>query len=530
MLEKIEVAGGEPILRYVLKNGKCITDQDACIKLDMLDKEHPYTPKENSTGYTWDEMGLADLFMLLYKDKLLYCKEAKSWYVYDGKRWAQDLGNLQANEKMKEFFSLMFIYCDELKETEVTKAYTKTVHKFSTKTYREKILKDASSVSPVCVQLFDRNPYLLNCQNGTIDLRRVKFLPHQSTDYITQLANFSFSSAGDIDYIPEDQFEIKQRIDLHCPRWEQFIAEVTEHDKDKAKYLQTALGYSILGTSREECMFILWGKTTRNGKSTLLNAIQNLLGDYATGTPLDLICKSGGSKDLNSASPVLANLQGKRIAIMSESEEHGKLDESKVKTLTGGEEIACRRLYEAPFTYLPQFTMWLSCNDLPSAYDNSLFSSGRLKVIEFTRHFEPEEQDKTLKDYFRTEKAKTGIFYWLLTGCFRYLKEGLKEPPAIQEKVKEYQEDNDLILQFIGQCCEQRFGAYVKSSELFSAYRNWCSDNGYFAGTIRTFNKNVKLYLGDKNWHLGMSRYVVYDNIKLKDLNRPISFNLDKEN
>lgn len=92
-----------------------------------------------------------------------------------------------------------------------------------------------------------------------------------------------------------------------CARWEQFIKEVTQNDKDKADYLQRALGYSILGTSKEECMFILHGKTTRNGKSTMLDAIQHLLGDYSTVTPVELICRGDRAKNAEAASPVLAS-------------------------------------------------------------------------------------------------------------------------------------------------------------------------------------------------------------------------------
>ena len=138
-------------------------------------------------------------------------------------------------------------------------------------------------------------------------------------------------------------------------------------------------------------MFILHGKTTRNGKSTLLNTIETMLGDYAKVAPVGMICRGDRQKDAEAASPTLAGLKGKRFVTMSESNEYGKLDEEKIKQFTGGEEISARALYQSAITFKPQFTLWLSCNDLPMVTDKSLFASERIKVIEFNRHFSPAE-------------------------------------------------------------------------------------------------------------------------------------------
>ena len=197
---------------------------------------------------------------------------------------------------------------------------------------------------------------------------------------------------------------------IRCERWEQFIDEVTQGDRDKADFLQRALGYSILGTSKEECMFVLHGKTTRNGKSTLLDAVHHLLGDYATVAPVELICRSDRTKNAEAPTSTLASLKGRRFVTMAESDSAGRLDESAIKQFTGGEDLKARELYQSAFTFKPQFTLWLSCNDLPAVRDKSLFASDRIRVIEFNRHFKDEEQDKGLKDYFESEEAMPGIF------------------------------------------------------------------------------------------------------------------------
>jgi len=304
--------------------------------------------------------------------------------------------------------------------------------------------------------------------------------------------------------------------DARCRRWEKFVAEVTCNDEDKADYLQKALGYSMLGMANEECMFILHGKTTRNGKSTMLAAVEHLLGDYSTDAPVKLICKNGVSKDAEAPSPVLASLKGKRFVTMSESEDAGKLDESVIKQLTGGESITARNLYEAAIRYTPQFTLWLSCNDLPTVKDKSLFASDRVRVIEFNRHFTEAEQDKNLKNEFQTQEAMQGIFAWLVAGYFKYKRFGLKMSPAMRKVVNQYEKDNDLILQFLEQKCDKSAEKSVRAKSLFDAYKIWCKSNGYFTCSAKAFYAGINQH---PEWYVSrrtLDGYPVYDGLFLK--------------
>ena len=360
-------------------------------------------------------------------------------------------------------------------------------------------MKDAASVLPIASAEFDANPYLINCKNGTFDLEKMEFREHDWRDFLTMQTNFNYTLQ-----------------DARCRRWEKFIAEVTCNDEDKADYLQKALGYSMLGMANEECMFILHGKTTRNGKSTMLSAIHHLLGDYASVSPVSIICKAERSKNAEAANPMLASLKGKRFVTMAESNQYGKLDEETIKQLTGGEEIKARNLYETATTFLPQFTLWLSCNDLPSVNDKSLFASDRVRVIEFNRHFKEEEQDKNLKNEFQTQEAMQGIFSWLVAGYFKYKRFGLKMSPAMRKVVNQYERDNDLCLQFLEERCEQAEGVNTRSKSLFDAYKIWCKSNGYFACSAKRFNADMEAH---PEWHGGKvvyQGYPVYKNLRLK--------------
>ena len=460
---------------FQLSNGRYITSPELSRKMEYIKKVHPETSsQEDSTPYSWDENGMADLFSECYKEDTRYCPEAKSWYTYEDGRWQKDVGSLLISSKIKEFVRLMALYCGEIRDDEDRKKYMAFVGKMGDRRFRERLMKDAADCMRINASEFDNHPYLINCRNGTYDLEKMEFKEHDWKDFLTMQTNFSY-----------------EVTDTDCKRWDQFIDEVTQGDKEKADYLQRALGYSILGTSKEECMFILHGKTTRNGKSTLLDAIQHLLGDYATVSPVELICKSGREKDANAPSPTLAKLKGKRFVTMSESDSSGKLDEAVIKQYTGGEEITARELHQSPITFKPQFTLWLSCNDLPSVRDKSLFASERIKVIEFNRHFSDKEQDKNLKDYFTTPEAMKGIFTWLKSGCMKYKRFGLTMTENMQKVIKQYAKDNDLILQFLEEKCERSEDDSIMGKTLYDNYKSWCRSNGYYSCTNRKFHAEV---------------------------------------
>lgn len=368
-------------------------DEDLSEKMYTIKSYHPEKADEYSSGFEWSEMGMANLFGILYNREARYCTEHKSWYTYFEGAWRKDEGAILVSEKIKDFVRLMILYCGEIVGDETRKSYTSFVNKMGDRRMRDRILKDATGELRISATDFDADPYLINCLNGTYSLRDFSFREAKWDDFLTMQTNFRHTV----------------RRDIRCERWEQFIDEVTQNDKDKADFLQRSLGYSILGMSNEECMFILHGKTTRNGKSTMLSAIHHLLGDYASVSPVSIICKAERSKNAEAANPMLASLKGKRFVTMAESNQYGKLDEETIKQLTGGEEIKARNLYETATTFLPQFTLWLSCNDLPTVSDKSLFASDRVRVIEFNRHFTEAEQDKNLKNEFQTQEAMQGI-------------------------------------------------------------------------------------------------------------------------
>lgn len=462
---------------FQLRNGQCIMDEEISRKMQFIVDHHPETSHQiDATAYSWDESGLAELFAQCYENDTRYCPETKCWFTYNSGAWRKDVGALLVAEKIKEFYRLLALYCGEIHNEERRTEYMKFIMKMGDRRFRDRLMKDAQSVNPIRASQFDSNPYLVNCKNGTYDLRTLTFREPDWRDYLTMQTNFNYTLQ-----------------ETHCERWEEFVSEVTCGDSFKAEYIQKSLGYSMLGQANEECMFILYGKTTRNGKSTMLSAIHHLLGDYASVSPVSIICRSDRSKDAEAANPMLASLQGKRFVTMAESNQYGKLDEEVIKQLTGGEEIKARNLYEEAKTFLPQFTLWLSCNDLPSVSDRSLFASDRVRVIEFSRHFTEQEQDKGLKMEFQTEEAMQGIFTWLLEGYCKYKQFGLRMNESMQRVVRQYEKDNDLVLQFLEEKCEKSEES-IRAKVLYDTYKIWCKSNGYFVCSAKRFNAELEAH------------------------------------
>lgn len=462
---------------YTLKCGNGVEIVKDPVEAAVLACIAECKPENTRIGdYSWDTIGMSELFAKCYKDRLRYCDRAGFWYVYDGSRWKEDSGKngVKISATVMQFIRLLGKYSYQFIGDNSKTAFIEKVSTFVRGQFRDRLIKDAAPQLNVEPQRFDSSAYLLNCTNGTYDLRTGEFRESRADDFITQKTNCIGSSTP-----------------LSFPRWERFINEVCENDKEKAAYLQRALGYSIFGKSNEECMFILYGKSTRNGKSTLLETLHYVLGDYADTAPVDLICKGGKLKSVENASPILAKLKGKRFVTMSEAEQNGKIDESVLKQYTGGEAITARPLYQKPFEFVPQFTLWLSCNDLPRVEDSSIFASERIRVIEFNRHFSNAEQNKNLKTEFRTPNAASAILQWLIAGYLEYKQNGLKEPASVKAATKRYEKDSNVILTFLDENYKPDSAGVVSTRELYNRYSNWCRVNGYTPASKNAFSREL---------------------------------------
>lgn len=442
--------------------------------LSSLDQLKPDTNPRYRTG----DIGNGALFADVFKSRARFGFENKKWYVYDGRRWKKDPNSLAVMELCKQLADALMHYATSLPEDEHSKQYIAEVTKWRNRSKRETILKDAASVHPVMMNEFDNDPYLFNCQNGTLNLKTGEFHQHTPHDMITMLAGVAYNPTA------------------RCVRWERFISEIMQSDAEKALFLQKALGYALTGDTTQECFFVLYGATTRNGKGTTMETFKHLMGEYgAAASPQTVAQKK--NQDSRAPSEDIARLAGKRFVNLSEPDQAMVLSSATVKTLTGNDTINARFLHEGSFEFVPQFKLFINTNHLPRVTDPTVFSSGRVKVIPFERHFEPEEQDKTLKQTLAQPNELSGILNWCVEGFRKMQAEGLNPPACVLEATGSYQHSNSKIALFFDDRMTLDPQGETAMETLYIVYSDWCRHNGFMVTNRQNFNTEIERYCGD---------------------------------
>ena len=408
--------------------------------------------------YETSDKGFGRLFADVFKDKHRYNPSRKDFMRYDGKRWIDDIEGLSARASAKVLSDALVRYAVNV-DTEGK--YLKAVAALCNIRNRNNMLQDSKDVYFFSNEQLDVNDYLLNLQNGTLDLSRNEpvFLSHSPDMLLSKICNAEYDPAAD------------------CKEWKKFLLEIMRDDKEKILYLQKIAGLSLTGTTEQETCFILYGSTTRNGKSTFCETLIHLLGDYAvTMKPESLAVRQ--NLDSRTASGDIARLAGCRFCNASEPPKRMLFDTALLKSLLGRDSITARHLYQRETTFIPKFKLVINTNFLPTITDDTVFSSGRINVISFDRHFEPQEQDKDLKNRLRDKQELSGILNWCIEGLQLYRKEGLKPPAAVQTATDTYRTDSDKVGNFINECLAKT-GRNSKAKDVYEAYTKWCDDNGY---------------------------------------------------
>lgn len=422
------------------------------------------------SNYETNDKGFGALFAEIFKDKHRYNASKKDFMAYDGKRWVDDTEGLSARSDAKVLSDALLAYGSSTGNSD----YLKSVSSLCSLRSRNNMLQDSRDVYYFSNEDLDTNDYLLNVQNGTVDLSEdtPKFLKHSPDMLLSKICNANYDPAAS------------------CKEWEKFLFEIMQGDKEKIKYLQKIAGLSLTGNTQEETCFILYGSTTRNGKSTFCETLIHLLGDYAlTMKPESLAVKQ--NVDSRQASGDIARLAGCRFCNASEPPKRMLFDTALLKSLLGRDSITARHLHQREFSFIPKFKLVINTNYLPTITDDTVFTSGRINVISFDRHFEPEEQDKHLKDKLRQESELSGILNWCIDGLRMYRKEGLKPPAAVQQATETYRTDSDKIGNFIKECLTKT-GKNSSIKSIYEIYSTWCSDNGYGTESKGNFISEIK--------------------------------------
>ncbi|MGE0841163.1 DNA primase family protein, partial [Pseudonocardia sp.] len=322
---------------------------------------------------------------------------------------------------------------------------------------------------------FDRNPLLLNVTNGTLDLSDVTFRPADPADMLTKSAGTSYDA------------------DAQAPEFHEFIRSVLPDDETRW-YTQKLLGMSLRGDAKHQVFAVFTG-TGRNGKGVLVKLVSKVLGDYATTVSKGILLQ-GGKEDHKTE---LMSFKGRRVCLAQELDRDSKWDVAAVKSLTGGDDITGRYMYQDESTFAPTHTLVMTSNHKPAVPDGETAFWMRYREVPFTVSFEGRE-DTGLERRI-AENELPGVLNWLLDGLRGYIEEGLEMPAQVQHATESAREDSDPLLQFIRDTYEvtRNPSDTVLTGELLNTYTEWRRDNVTAPTiTLRTMRKRVLAVVGSE--------------------------------
>jgi putative DNA primase/helicase len=427
------------------------------------------------------DAGNAELFASQNADELRYDHVRRCWFRWNGHIWMRDK-DLYIMRRAKGVARCRMENALGLPESDDRAKEIKWALS-SEGTYRLKaLLEQAKATEPLTDsgEDWDSDPYLLAVKNGVIDLRKGTLRAGRPEDRITLQSQVPFDPSAT------------------CPRWEQFLHEILGGDEEVIRFVQRALGYCLTGATTEQCLFLCYGDGS-NGKSTFLNVIAYILGlgEYAHNLPFSAF-------EIKSRSAIpndVAALVGKRFVTAVETGEAQRLNEARVKALTGSDPVTARFLFADYFTFQPVAKFWLAFNHKPVVEDDSYGFWRRIRLIPFTQIFEESRKDKQLEAKLREEAP--GILAWMVRGCLEWQEKGLGLPRAVEEATLEYRSESDLLNEFIEECCVLASELCVSSASLWDEYEKWARGQGQSSLQRRAFAGRVQRLNGVKLGRLG---------------------------
>lgn len=441
-------------------------------KISIGNKKVSTTPSnETIRNYSFDDMGNAQRFVDLFGDNIRYCYTDKKWMYYDGRKWCIDnmgavhrMADKSVNAMKAELKN--YVKSDEESGGDMEKEFRKHMKQSRSNRSKNAMLNEVQHYVPILPAQLDRYKMALNTPDGVINLKTGELKPHSYSHYFTKITAVEYSNTAD------------------CHLWLKFLDDIFNGDKDLIRYVQKAVGYSLTGSTAEQCAFFLYG-TGKNGKSTFIDVIRDVFGDYAANIqPETIMVRNSQSSAINSD---IARLKGARLVTSVEPNEGVRINEGLLKQLTGDDTVTARKLYAEEFEFKPEFKLWMATNHKPIIRGTDTGIWRRIHMIPFTVQIPNEKVDKKLK--YKLKAEMTGIFKWCVDGCLLWQKEGLKMPRAVLESVNEYRREMDVISAFVEDMCVE--SGSVQASTLYAVYAKWAEENHEYRMSATKFGVEV---------------------------------------
>lgn len=463
--------------------------------VNAIEEIHDRQVDENDLNDTGNAQRLIDRF----GDILQFNVDNGKWVIWNSKYWQTDIYNNVKNfaEIIAEEFKQQALMTDY---NENRKMIYRNVKRILSSAGKTAMLKEAEHISgiPVTNSNFDEQPHLLNFEDGVVDLRTGDIQSHDKDLMLSKYVPHSITSE-------------------QPTRWLTFLNEIFEGDQDIIDYVHKVAGYTLTGETKEQSMFIFVGDGA-NGKSLFLEILNMVAGTYGATSNVEILLeKRNNAANLGD----VARLNKIRNVITDETKIGDKLNESAIKTMTSGiGKIVARFLYGNEFEFTPIFKIFMATNHKPVIRGTDHGIWRRLKIIPFNRVFDDNEQDRELVDKLKLELD--GIFSWAVEGAKRWYAEGLREPKILNETLKEYRTEMDLIQQWVDEACDVGTTFRTPSKDLFENFSNYVTINREFQMSQTLFGRNISKKF--KKRRFGGTTY--YEGLQLK---KDSIYWLDKE-
>lgn len=398
------------------------------------------------------ELGNAERIAHEYGHVIKYVSDM-GWLIWDGKRWKIDTKK-EIERITNKVLRGLYKSDDEME--------TKWARMCERRNIRMNSIKDLMPLVPGEREEFDKYKYLFNVSNGIVNLKTGKLQAHDRNLNLTKITNVEFDEQA------------------KCPEWLNFLEQIFLGDKELIEYMQRLIGYSLTGEITEQIMVFLIGGGS-NGKSTFINIIKDLIGEYGKQAKSDTFIK----KKETGANNDIARLVGSRFVSAIESEDGEVLSEAFVKQITGGEPVLARFLRQEYFEFIPEFKVFFTTNHKPVIKGTDEGIWRRIKLVPFNLQLPKQKRDLKLSEKLSLEMP--GILNWAIEGCMKWQKMGLNEPKKVSKATGDYKEEMDIIGPFLFERCYVDVAQKISAKELYEVYSNWCYQNGEFALKNRAF-------------------------------------------
>ncbi|ODU09053.1 MAG: hypothetical protein ABS84_10115 [Rubrivivax sp. SCN 71-131] len=432
---------------------------------NVADDDEPVVSSDESVWGTEDALALS--FTRRYHRDWRYVAAWGRWLVWDGQRWRTE-DTLAATDLIRSVCRQTAVRADNPK-------IAAKLASASTVGGVERLAR-ADRRHAATTDEWDADPWLLNTPGGVVDLKTGRKRANDRADRMTKIT--TATPGGD------------------CPQWMAFLSDITGGDVDLQAYLQRMVGYCLTGVTSAHALFFLYG-TGANGKSVFANVISTILGDYAATASMDTFVETRGDRHPTD----LAGLRGARFVTAIETEQGRRLNESKVKAITGGDKISARFMRQDFFEYTPQFKPVIVGNHKPAIRNIDEAMKRRMHMIPFTVTIPPERRDGRLTEKLLAECD--GILAWAVAGCLAWQREGLKPPACVVSATEEYFEAEDALGRWLDERCARDVNAKSLTTELFSDWKHWAETSGEFIGSQRRFS-DLLITRGIEKWRNGV--------------------------